>query len=293
MATKKKVMLIIAVIVSLIVFILEYSGSFEFLSNKLLLTYDFMGEDKLIFVDVDYGNCAIVQSGNKTAIINFGGIKDGGNSLVKAIRKYRITKVDYAIITVCNENHLGGFMALCDLVDIDKVIIPNIEDFTKENNITSLTVKDKILNDCSYELVEPFKPYMLGNFALAPVYYNAKALNSAGNAVLYKISLNNHSAIIGGSFHKDITYNLLSSDLNLKADIFLLPGFSDNSNWNLPFITTLNAKYLVSSSSFKNDAEIQLDFEFLKQKHKIYRTDVNGDITFYFNKDELKVFSER
>ena len=123
MATKKKIAIIVILIISLIVFLLETLGLFELLKDKLLFTHDYIGENKVIFADVGDGNCAIVQSGGKTAIFNFGGVKDGGNSLIKAIRKYRITKIDYAFITICDENHLGGFIAISNLVDIDKIII--------------------------------------------------------------------------------------------------------------------------------------------------------------------------
>ena len=293
MATKTKVVLTIAVIISLLVFVLEFSGAYEFLSDKLLLKYDYIGNDRLIFLDVDDGNCALVQSDNQTALINFGGVKDGGNSLIKAIRKYRITKIDYAFITVCDQNHLGGFIALTDLVDINKVVIPNFDDFDYEHSATSLAVKDKILNDFNYEVVEINKTYTLGKINLTPFYYEPSAFDAKGRAVLYKISSTSHSAIIGGSFHKDIMYELLANNAKLETDIFLIPGFSDNASWNLPFFNSLKAKYLISSSGFKNDSVVQQDIEFLKQNYNIYRTDVNGDIMFYFKKNGLILNTER
>ena len=293
MATKTKVVLTIAVIISLLVFVLEFSGAYEFLSDKLLLKYDYIGNDRLIFVDVDDGNCALVQSDNQTAIINFGGVKDGGNSLIKAIRKYRITKIDYAFITVCDQNHLGGFIALTDLVDINKVVIPNLDDFDYEHSATSLAVKDKILNDFNYEVVEINKTYKLGEINLTPFYYEPSTFDAKGRAVLYKISSTSHSAIIGGSFHKDVMYELLANNAKLETDIFLIPGFSDNASWNLPFFNSLKAKYLISSSGFKNDSVVQQDIEFLKQNYNIYRTDVNGDIMFYFKKNGLILNTER
>ena len=293
MATKTKVVLTIAVIISLLVFVLEFSGAYEFLSDKLLLKYDYIGNDRLIFLDVDDGNCALVQSDNQTALINFGGVKDGGNSLIKAIRKYRITKIDYAFITVCDQNHLGGFIALTDLVDINKVVIPNLDDFDYEHSATSLAVKDKILNDFNYEVVEINKTYKLGEINLTPFYYEPSTFDAKGRAVLYKISSTSHSAIIGGSFHKDVMYELLANNAKLETDIFLIPGFSDNASWNLPFFNSLKAKYLISSSGFKNDSVVQQDIEFLKQNYNIYRTDVNGDIMFYFKKNGLILNTER
>lgn len=293
MATKTKIISIAAIVISLIVFILEFSGAFAFLSDKLLLKHDYIGENKLVFVDVDDGNCAIIQSGDKTAIINFGGVLDGGNSLIKAIRKYRITKVDYAFVNLSDENHLGGFISISDLVDINKVVIPNLEDFTDNNSVTSLAVKEEILNHYNYEIVELNKNYQVGEFTVTPFYYKPNILIPNGRAVIYKVFANEHSAIIGGSFHKDIMYELLAQDYNLKTDIFLIPGFSSGESLSLPFINSLNAKYLISSSAFKNDYYIQQDIEFLKKNHNIYRTDINGDIVFYFNKDGLILKTER
>lgn len=293
MATKTKVIIIIASILSIVVFVLESFGVFSFLSDKLLLKYDYLGGNKLIFVDVDDGNCAIIQSGNKTAIINFGGVEDGGNSLIKAIRKYRITKVDYAFITLCDQNHLGGFLAVSDLIDIDKIIIPNLQDFIDDNSSTALAVRKKILKDYNYETVEVNKNFEIGEFTVTPFYYEPKVLFPNGRAVIYKLYSNNHSAIIGGNFHNDIMYELLARNEKVSADVFLLPGFSNSESLKLPFINNLNSKYLVSSSSFKNDVFVQDDIEILSKSHNLLRTDVNGDITFYFNKEDIIVKTER
>lgn len=288
-----KVLVILGCILSLVLFMLKVTGVTDSISYKLLQTYDYDGNDKLVFLDVADGNSAIIQSENKTAIINFGGIKDGGNSLIKAIRKYNITKFDYAFITVCDEKHLGGFMAISDLVDIEKVIIPNIDGFLGENIITNNVVCEKIINNYKYAIVNLNQEYKVGNFSLTPLYYTPNMLTPSGRAVLYKISAYNYSALIGGSFDKDIMYELLATNQNIQADIFLLPGFSDNKNWNIPFINSLKAKYIVSSSAFKNDAYLQEDLELLSKSFILYRTDINGDISFYFNKDSLFAKTQR
>ncbi len=290
---KKKIIIlsIATVVIGLIVFILESCGVVDSLKEKLLFTYDTNGQNKVIFVDVQDGNCAIIQSGDKTAIINFGGVKDGGNSLIKAIRKYRITKIDYAFITITDEYHLGGFMALCDMVTIDKVITPNFDDYVLNNSPTALIVKDK-LNSLNCEIVELNKTYVLGNFSLKPIYYYHKALSSSGRAVLYQITDGKHSLVLGGNFSDDIIFEQYKKNKLFKTDILLLPGFSDSFGWNYNYFKDVGAKYLVSSSAYYNDSNIQNDFDSLSKRYNLYRTDINGDITFYFN-DEIKVVTEK
>ena len=87
-------------------------------------------------------------------------------------------------------------------------------------------------------------------------------------------------------------YEFMLEKREVKADILLLPTFSEPTAWNYDFFKFINAKYLVSSSAFVNDFHTQEDLNFLGKAFNLYRTDINGEIIFYFG-DDLKVITEK
>ena len=294
MESKTKIIIYIACAVafvfSLVVFIIEVCGHTG-LRDKLIFNYDYIGENKIIFTNVGDANCTILKSGNEVAVFSFGGVLDGGNSLIKAIRKYQITTVDYAFVNITDENHLGGFMVLNNLTTINNVVSPSINDYEFNNTPTALAAKETILS-LNHEFVNLNKNYKVGNFTVTPIYYSKNALSSEGRAVIYKVTFGEYSAIIGGNFSQDIMFeNYINNELP-TADILLLPGFSDNSHWNLSFFDDIKVKYVVSSSDYKNNLFIQNDYKLLQEKFNLYRTDVDGDITFYFN-EKISVSTEK
>ena len=250
-SSKKKIVKIVAILsfaLCLVLALLGHYGLFPNYKEKLLGTYVNNGINKIRFINVNDGNSIIIESGEEKAIIDFGGINDGGDLLLKALRKYRLTNIKYAFITSCDVYHLGGFIKTAETIKINKVIMPNILNFKDMGSVTALTVKEKILNDYNYKTAKTNQCYYVGDFKIEVMYYNSNAASFNNRNVVFKISCNNHTLLYGGNFGKGIMLELLKTNKNIKSDILLLPGFSNTSSWNIDFFKNVQPKYIVSSS---------------------------------------------
>ena len=70
------------------------------------------GAVKIVFVDVGQGDCALVMSGGKTALIDGGIADEGMKTLPTVLDHYNIDKVDYAIMSHWDSDHVGGLLSL-------------------------------------------------------------------------------------------------------------------------------------------------------------------------------------
>lgn len=72
------------------------------------------GAAKIVFIDVGQGDCALVMSGGKTALIDGGVTDEGLKTLPCVLDHYNISSVDYAIMSHWDKDHVGGLLSLVE-----------------------------------------------------------------------------------------------------------------------------------------------------------------------------------
>lgn len=297
MGTKKKILisLISVILVTLTTITLEKYAVVSDLRNKLLEIKDNNGDHYVRFLALDNNDSVLIKSKDKTAIIDFGGVEDGGANLIKAINKYHINKIDYAFVTTPDDSHIGGFIALSKELDINLVVIPKATDFTYQSTKTTQEVVEKIITGIPYKIANQGDVYKIGEFSIEILSYSDIYDDLEDRSVAYKIEGFNKSFLIAGALGLNLQQEILMTHKNMKIDVLKLPGYSNVENWDFIFFRKLKAEYFVSSTGYNNDYILQKDYELFNTllKAKLYRTDINGDIAFYFNNNEMKVICEK
>ena len=79
---------------------------------------------KVIFIDVGQGDSALVMAGGKTALIDGGVAEEGLDTLPRVLDHYNISKVDYAIMSHWDLDHVAGLLSLYSQGRVERLYSP-------------------------------------------------------------------------------------------------------------------------------------------------------------------------
>ena len=181
------------------------------------------GSARIIFVDVGQGDCALVMAGGKTALIDGGVAQEGLDTLPYVLDHYNIRKVDYAIMSHWDLDHVGGLLTLYGQGRVERLYSPYTvcdeqvagvlaeslglsdqaaEDFVREN-ITGICAGDAfVLSDsCRLNVIYPAQASSGENEDSAVI-----ELDSCGARILFTgdIGAETESVLVAAGLLSDI-----------------------------------------------------------------------------------------
>ena len=81
----------------------------------------------LTFINVGQGECAAIMQKDSAIIVDCGGSLSPGENTVAYLMKNGIKKIPLVILSHLHEDHTNGLAYLCEIYDIDEIVIPFTE----------------------------------------------------------------------------------------------------------------------------------------------------------------------
>ena len=107
--------------------------------------------------------------------------------------------------------------------------------------------------------------------------------------VVYKLNYGKTSCLFTGDITSIAEFGLINENKDIEADILKVPHHGSEYSTSKEFVETVNPEYAVISTGLDNP------YDFPRQKvldnlqnTKMYRTDLNGDITFIITRQGVK-----
>lgn len=187
------------------------------------------------FIDVGQGAAALIETPCKAVImVDAGGEPSfrgdpgrvGDTILMPYFRYKGVRKIDLAIITHPHEDHFGGFIPLIDGVFIDRFLIspaqgdsPYYFDLLSQANEKGIDISE----------AEAGQIWQCGdNLLLEIIAPPQKLFNGTGsdlnnNSIVFLLHYGQVRLLFTGDIEDDAVNDLLNRDLELKADLLLVP----------------------------------------------------------------------
>ena len=262
------------------------------------------------FLDVGQGDSAIIVCDGEAMIID-GGLRGYSDYLFSFIvNSLQINRFDYMVATHPDNDHIGGLTGVLEAAKkINKKIKyiyspikladseegpPRFKELT--NRANEYGAKIKIPHDKDKE--------SLGDATVT--FYNCdqkkritrvavdwfKSLfnkdepeeNKENNdmSLVVKITYGETSFLFTGDIEKDAEGRLISSGVDLSADVLKVAHHGSSSSSSIDFLEKVNPKYAVIScgagNGYRHPEQVTLD-EFKQKNIDLYRTDLQGIIT--------------
>ena len=84
------------------------------------------------FFAVGQGDCTIIKSRDKAAVIDFG-MPDESDALYNRLKQLGIDKVELAVVSHNDSDHLGGFSDLIENIEVDCLLINDLSVYTNDS----------------------------------------------------------------------------------------------------------------------------------------------------------------
>ena len=276
----------------------------KFLSVLILIVFCFnicnffiiKRELKIYFVDVGQGDSTfIVTPKNETILIDGGGslgtdFDVGESTLLPYILDRGYKKIDLMFVSHFDQDHIGGLFKILEELKVEKVCISKQEEdsenyqkflnIVKEKNIQVLVVKigDKIVLDKNlyFDILWPKDKQIEEN-----------KLNN--NAIVMKLNYNNFSMLFTGDIEKKAEEEILETYKNskiLESDILKVAHHGSKTSTTDEFLNKVKPKIALigvgKDNMFNHPSNTTIE-KLENMGIKIYRTDLNGEISICVN----------
>lgn len=120
------------------------------------------GEMRVTFLDVDQGDCTLIQTEGYNVLMDTGN-NDQGEKVVSYLEERGVEQLDYLILTHPDADHIGGGDNVLEAVDVETVLMPDIANDTM--------TYDEVLEDIEAYHVEIKHPQVGDVFELGDAQF--------------------------------------------------------------------------------------------------------------------------
>lgn len=256
---------------------------------------------EIVFLDVGQGDCAYIKTpDNYRILIDSGDEGSYKNKIKNFLGERNVNKLDACLVSHFHEDHYYGIYEMMGQKDIDCVYMPRVD----EDNLVKELLKFKTdefgikcislsAGDVIYNGKDGVKISAL--FPDKSVYVNYKKVENNDTLVLL-VEYKGKKILFTGDLEAD-AQKYLAKAKDVDADILKVAHHGSKDALYESFIDEASPVYSIISCgadnvfSFPHDVVID---KLAKQNSKIYRTDINGDITFIIDDNgEIKVQTAR
>lgn len=247
---------------------------------------------KIIFFDVGQGNSVFIESPNSNQVLIDGG---PGSQVLNKLGQTMLffdRNIDVIILTHPDADHLNGLVDVLKKYDVGEIMEPCIADSSatygewnkliEEKKIhrtcAQFGQKIKLAKDVELNVLYPFKPLEGASF---------KNTNDASIVMVF--CYGQTKILLTGDAEEKIEYQLINSNIDLKAQILQIGHHGSKSSTSESFLKAINPETAVIQVG-KNNRYGHPTNEVLERlkniSAKIFRTDLDGDIEFLCGVDK-------
>ena len=259
---------------------------------------------KIHFIDVGQGDSSlIITPQNKTILIDGGGSVNsdfdvGKNTLLPYILDRGFTKIDIIIISHFDNDHVGGIITLLEELKVDKIYISKqIEKSTNYQRFLEIVNRKKIK---VYEVIAGNQVRIEKNIyfdILWPMKEQITTNVLNNNAIVCNLHYKNFSMLFTGDIEeiaeKEILNVYSQKEKLLKANILKVGHHGSKTSSTKEFLNIIKPQIAIigvgKNNNFGHPNENVLE-RLQKLNCKIFRTDINGEISIEVNnKSKYKI----
>ncbi len=250
------------------------------------------GDDFIRFIDVGQGDCALIYSDGYTALIDMG-IAISSDDIIDTLNDCKVGVIDMLIISHYHTDHIGGFEDVAEFYKIKNLVGPSV---TSSNIKAAQNTKEAVLSSGGnfYEAVYGMS-FTIGEFKITVLgYYNKGDENNRSVYVMAEID--GVKFLFTGDGEATAENELLKREADIDCDILKVAHHGSKTGTGDEFLKAVTPEYAVISvgeGNTYNHPNVETLISLEKFDAQIYRTDKDGDISFYINDGEIIIETEK
>lgn len=242
-------------------------------------------ELNMFYLDVGQGDSTFITINGSNMLIDSGNAQDG-YYIVQFLKAQNIDKIDYFILTHCDEDHIGGAYKILDEIQIGTLYMPNKENDTQTYERLLNAIERNNVNVDKTLKASKETQYAIGNANWKVLSVDAKN-NLNDSSIVIELDYGNNKYLFMG----DATTRVEETVEWNEVDVLKVAHHGSNSSTSQLFLEKIKPKYAIISVGKDNSHNLpDIDIiERLKNNNiKIYRTDENN--TIWLTSDGTEIY---
>lgn len=241
----------------------------------------------LHFIDVGQGDCTLVESNGKYALIDAGEYSEG-EKVVAYLASQGVKELDYIIATHPHSDHVGGLSEVIRTFSTGALICPDAPSTSSWEYVMDAADERGV----PYETPEPYEFYQLGSATITVLSPSKDAIYSNLNdySIVTMIEYGNTSALLTGDAEKIVEKELVKGPYDLSADILKCGHHGSSTSSCAQFLEAVSPDAAVISCGKNNDYghPHKETLTALKDRNiPVWRTDISGNIVALSNGEQF------
>ncbi len=252
-------------------------------------------KDFVRFIDIGQGDCALIYSNGYSALIDTG-IEESAAELCAHLQSLGIETIDALVLSHLHDDHTGGVEKITENFKIANVILPEISTYSDELGTAQLAINKVTASGGGVYAAKQGLNFKIGDFELTVLAAYGEMSDENNRSVMLCAEMDDIKFLFTGDAEAKAEKMLLSEGIDLKCDVFKA-GHHGSSTSNCDELLKAVSPRFVAISAGKGNmyghphSEILSAFEYIGAE--VFRTDTDGDITFYIKDGVLTHKTEK
>lgn len=247
------------------------------------------------FLDVGKADAILLDCEGHAAVLDAGTAADG-DKVVDYLARCGIEKLDYAIMSHPDKDHIGGMAQVLREVPVDAFVRAKLAEGLVPDSVEYWNMARQLEESSIRQMaLSPGNTFSLGEAeitVLGPVEQYEDTNNAS---LVFKLVYGSFSALFCGDIEKEGEKGLTASRQDLSADLLKVPHHGSKTSCTKRFLKEVAPKYAVISTGIdNNDLPREEILHRLEEVNAdIYRTDTDGTIIFSIDGTDISIKTEK
>ncbi|MBE6808837.1 MAG: MBL fold metallo-hydrolase [Ruminococcaceae bacterium] len=287
---------VITVILCISVFAVSFVLSGIDLSTSALFGNSFdKNSDFVRIIDVGQGDSILIYSNGYSALIDTG-LSDAASDVCTALESCGIKTLDVLLITHLDSDHIGAAAGVTEIYGVKNLIMPEISSESEGLSTAQLVINRVVEADGNIYTAVQGMNFEIGEFELTVLAAFPEMADENNRSVITVAEIEDLKFLLTGDMEAKAEKALLGENLDLKCDVLKVGHHGSSTSSNMDLLKAVMPRYAAISVGQNNDFghphnEVISDLQYIGAE--IYRTDTDGDITFYIENKRIVPKTEK
>ena len=248
-------------------------------------------QDFVRFLDVGQGDSILIYSNGRSMLLDTS-TSDYGNEICAQLNSCGIKNIDVLMLSHLHTDHTGSVQRICDDYGIKNLVLPELSVYSEGMSAAQYAINAVTKSGGGVYNAEQGMNFKVGEFEITVLASYGDFEDENNQSLFVMVGIGGKRFMFSGDAEATAEKRILNEGLDLDCDVFKAGHHGSSTSNTQAFLEALSPDYTVISCGKDNmyghpHNEVMSRFD--KMHITPYRTDLQGDITFYIKEGKLRV----